>query len=202
MIDPRGVQFADVPMMEEVSDNSDRSGARSPATETDARMVKAVGLVRAMSSPQLKEQCVTTEWGRLDTDVEKDILLEAIQDPSFWREVKEMTAADMESLPEEEESEENTRGRLLQMFKCFDKEGSGRIDRIDLQQMLLYMGISTTEAEVLNIIEKVTGDRSRHVGEEAFLQVMESAQAGELSIATVSKESIRRASFRIRNEVE
>ena len=201
MYDPH-VQFTDVPMMEEGgSDCDSNSGSKTP-TQADPRLTKAVGLVRGMTSPQLKEQCVTTEWGRLDTDVEKDILIEALQDPAFWREVKEMTAADMESLPEEEESEENTHGRLLQMFKCFDKEGVGRIDRIDLQQMLLYMGISTTESEVLNIIEKVTGDRSRNIGEEAFLQVMEAAQSGALSIATVSKESIKRASFRIRSETD
>ena len=65
---------------------------------------------------------MTTEWGRLDTDVEKDILIEALQDPAFWREVKEMTAADMESLPEEEEQQEEEQQQEVRQQAQREKE--------------------------------------------------------------------------------
>jgi hypothetical protein len=166
------------------------------AARADPRLQKALRLVRQMSSSNLKEQCVISEWSAMRTDTERDVLLEAVVDPSFWREVKQMAVSDMDATHEEEE-DADTEGRLLQMFKCFDVDCSGTIDCNELHQMLLYMGLSATESEVRELIRQVDGDGDGLIVESEFMLVMKQAQAGKLSIAAPTKQNIRRASFKI-----
>ena len=177
---------------------SEREAAarHAEAARADPRLQKALRFVRQLSSSALKEQCVISEWSAMRTDTEKDVLLEAVVDPSFWREVKETAVSDMDATHEEED-ETDTEGRLLQMFKCFDIDCSGTIDSNELHQMLLYMGLSATESEVKELIKQVDGDGDGLIVESEFMLVMKQAQAGQLSIAAPTKQGIRRASFKI-----
>lgn len=173
--------------------------AASAAEVEDPRLTKAVGLVRKLSSAHLKEQCLRTEWASLETDAEKDLLAETVVDNAFWSEVKQMTMADIETLPEESD-EVDTDARLVQMFKCFDKDGSGTIDANELHQMFLYMGITTTEAEVKDIIAQVDDNGDGTIDEQEFLVVMKKAQGTPVGSAesggVASPGAVRRASFR------
>lgn len=174
--------------------------------EEDPRLIKAVELVRQLSSAHLKEQCLRTEWASLETEAERVLLAETVADGAFWAEVKQMTLADVETLPDESE-DIDTDARLLQMFKCFDKDNSGSIDANELHQMFLYMGITTTEAEVKEIISQVDDNGDGSIDEQEFLTVMKRAQGGGLgaenqTIAS-SPGATRRASFRAqRNAVD
>lgn len=175
---------------------ADPVGGESDDDAEDPRLEGARAAVRVMSSANLKEQCLLTEWVATQSDMERDLLCEAVKDPAFWVDVKQMTAADMEALPEEDD-EVDTESRLIEMFKCFDKDGSGTIDQNELHQMLLYMGISATDKEVKEMIKQVDKNGDGDIDQHEFLLVMKAAQSGQLSITPPSKASIRRASFRI-----
>jgi hypothetical protein len=183
----------------------DTTRAASPSSGLDApedpRLTKAVNTVRRLSSAHLKEQCVRTEWAALETEAERDLLVETVADAGFWSEVKQMTLADVETLPDENgENEVDTEARLLQMFKCFDKDNSGSIDANELHQMFLYMGITTTETEVKDIINQVDKNGDGSIDEQEFLMVMKKAQGGAMGSdnqnAASSPGNARRASFR------
>jgi calmodulin len=165
---------------------------------TDPEFHQTVGLIRKMSTPNLKEQCLRTEWAALETEAERKLLLQVCVEEDFWREVKAMTAADMETVPEEED-EVDTNSRLLQMFECFDKDKSGTIDANELHQMLLYMGVSATDKEVKEMIRQVDKNGDGSIDRDEFLNVMKAAQSGQLSISAPSKGSIRRASIKLQN---
>ena len=192
---------ADVTMLDGSGDTTDADVDELIVNKDDARLKKALGLVRVMSSGNLKEQCVVTEWSSLQTETERELLVEAVSDAAFWKEVKQMTLADMDTMPDEDD-EVDTESRLLQMFKCFDKDNSGSIDSNELHQMLLYMGISATEKEVLEMIAQVDKNGDGDIDESEFLQVMRDAQAGQLAIAAPSRQSIRRASFRAQHHAQ
>lgn len=183
-----------------VFDDENSNTQTSDTTEIDPRLTKAITMVRKMTSPQLKEQTVTAEWVVLKSDVEKDILLEAVQEVGFWREVKAITAADMEALSSEKGVQVDTNARLMQMFKCFDKKETGEIDSTQLHQMLLYMGITVSEKGVKEVLRQYDTNLDGLITKREFLQVMEAAQAGELPIGAPTSQNIRRASFRLRKE--
>lgn len=173
-----------------------REEASAQAAKADPRLQEALRLVRKLSSAKLKEQCLVTEWAAARTDIEKEILLEAVADPTFWSEVKEMTVADVDAVPDEED-DVDTESRLYQMFKCFDRDGSGTIGANELHQMLLYMGISVSEDEVETMIRQVDSDSDGRLVQAEFMLIMKRAQAGQLSIAAPTRQTIRRASFRV-----
>ena len=123
-----------------------------------------------------------TEWTAMETDAEKDLLLEVVSDGTFWEDVKTMTLNDVDAMPPEEDGDDaDSDTRLLQMFKCFDKDNSGTIDANELHQMFLYMGITTTENEVREMIHQVDENGDGDIDEEEFLLVMKKAQSGALS---------------------
>lgn len=166
------------------------------SAKEDPRLQDALRLVRKLSSAKLKEQCLVTEWAAARTDVEREILLEAVADPSFWDEVKNMANADVDAVPDEED-DVDTETRLYQMFKCFDRDESGSIGPNELHQMLLYMGISASEDEVEQLVKQFDCDCDGRIDQGEFMLVMKRAQAGQLSIAAPTKQTIRRASFRV-----
>jgi hypothetical protein len=173
-----------------------REEASAQAAKSDPRLQEALRLVKKLSSAKLKEQCLVTEWSAARTDIEKEILLEAVADPGFWREVKEMALADVDAVPDEED-DVDTESRLYQMFKCFDRDGGGTIGANELHQMLLYMGISVSEDEVETMIRQVDSDCDGRLVQAEFMLIMKRAQAGQLSIAAPTRQTIRRASFRV-----
>jgi Ca2+-binding EF-hand superfamily protein len=154
-----------------------KTPSKDEPNEEDPRLQQAVGLVRQLSNPHLKEQCLRTEWAAMDTDLERDLLVDVVADETFWDDVKDMTMADVEAMPEEKDDVDSD-ARLLQMFKCFDKDNSGTIDANELHQMFLYMGISTTDTEVREMIAQVDKNGDGDIDEEEFLTVMKSAQSG------------------------
>jgi hypothetical protein len=162
----------------------------------DARLQRALRMVRQMPQAKLKEQCVVTEWVSMKSDAERDLLLDAIADPKFWDEVEQMTIGDLETQLEEDD-DVDTESRLLEMFKCFDVDQSGTIDCNEMHQLLLYMGVSATAEDVKKLIQQVDSDEDGQIVQAEFMQVMKLAQAGELSIAAPTRQSIRRASIRI-----
>lgn len=186
------------PRTEDDDDNEilRREEASAQAAKADPRLQEALRLVRKLSSAKLKEQCLVTEWSAARTDIEKEILLEAVADPLFWSEVKEMTIADVDAVPDEED-DVDTESRLYQMFKCFDRDGTGTIGANELHQMLLYMGISVSEEEVETMIKQVDSDSDGRLVQAEFMLIMKRAQAGQLSIAAPTRQTIRRASFRV-----
>uniref|UniRef100_A0A7S1W153 EF-hand domain-containing protein n=1 Tax=Neobodo designis TaxID=312471 RepID=A0A7S1W153_NEODS len=163
--------------------------------ENDPRLDKAIGIVRVMSNPHLKEQCVRTEWAATETDLERDLLVDVVSDHSFWADVKQMTTEDVEVLPADD-SEVDTDERLKQMFKTFDKDNSGTIDANELHQMLLYMGVATTESEVKEMIAQVDKNGDGDIDLEEFLEVMKGAQ--DVS----SPRAVRKASFRAKQNAD
>lgn len=178
----------------------------------DPRLQDALRLVRKLSSANLKEQCLVTEWMSARTEVEREILLESVADPAFWIEVKETALADAElsdfASPGGESSaagisgadddeDVDTESRLYKMFTCFDRDGTGSIGSNQLHQLLLYMGISASEDEVESIVKQCDGDGDGRLEQAEFMLVMKKAQAGMLSFAAPTKQTIRRASFRV-----
>ena len=161
----------------------------------DPRLHKTIGLVRQMSLSNLKEQCVRTEWAAVTADLERELLLEVVVDQEFWDEVKNMADAEMDTMPNDEDDNVDTRERLLQMFKCFDKDNSGTIDSNELHQMLLYMGISATDKEVKDMIAQVDKNGDGDIDEEEFLIVMQQAQSGTLAMPPPTDKAIRTASI-------
>jgi uncharacterized protein YneF (UPF0154 family) len=159
--------------------------------ESDTRLVKAIRHVRTLSNPHLKEQCVRTEWAATETDLERDLLAEVVTDLSFWADVKQMTVADVEVLPSEDDKMD-TDERLRAMFDTFDKDHSGTIDNNELHQMLLYMGVATTEAEVRDMIAQVDKNGDGDIDLPEFLEVMKGAQERNAS----SPLAVQKASFR------
>lgn len=153
-----------------------------------------------MSNPRLKEQCVRTEWAATETELERDLLVDVVADESFWADVKHMAVADVEVLPSEE-TETSVDERLTQMFKTFDKDSSGTIDANELQQMLLYMGVSTTEREVKDMIAQVDKNGDGDIDLEEFLVVMKAAQKGP-DVAAASPQTVRNASFRAQKNAQ
>lgn len=147
----------------------------SPTLDGDPLFDETLGLVRQMSSAHLKEQCLRTEWASLEKQEDRDLLAHVVREPDFWEEVKEMTLSDVEAIPEEEEGADQD-SRLKQMFKAFDKDNSGTIDANELHQMMLYMGITTTDAEVRQMIASVDENGDGDIDEEEFLLVMKKAQ--------------------------
>jgi Ca2+-binding EF-hand superfamily protein len=107
-----------------------------------------------------------------------------------------MTIGDLETQLEEDD-DVDTESRLLEMFKCFDVDQSGTIDCNEMHQLLLYMGVSATAEDVKKLIQQVDSDEDGQIVQAEFMQVMKLAQAGELSIAAPTRQSIRRASIRI-----
>jgi Ca2+-binding EF-hand superfamily protein len=173
--------MADAPQSPAASSSSSSSSSGADDTEND-RLDSALTLVRQMSSAHLKEQCLMTEWTAMDTAAERDLLLEVVSDGTFWEDVKAMTLNDVDAMPPEDDGEEgDTDSRLLQMFKAFDKDNSGTIDANELHQMFLYMGITTTENEVREMIEQVDENGDGDIDEGEFLLVMKKAQSGALS---------------------
>ena len=142
------------------------------AAETDERLERAVGLVRVMSSAQLKEQCLRTEWASLETELERDLLCQVVSERAFWDDVKEVANDDMQDgAADVGDDDVDVDQRMLQMFKIFDKDGSGAIDATELHQMLLYMGITITDADVREIIAGVSSD-GEGINSDEFLHVM------------------------------
>lgn len=185
----------------------ERSGSFSETLPTasdpnDPRLLAAVALVRTRSSAALKEQCVRTEWGSMTTELERELLVQLVADGEFWSEVKAMAEADVAAVQEDGEDDVDTETRLLQMFKCFDKDHSGTIDRNELHQMMLYMGISATEKEVSDMIAGVDKNGDGDIDEAEFLQVMKAAQAGQLTVQAPTRQNIRRASMRVQAHTE
>eukprot|EP00758_Cryptobia_borreli_P008150 Tbor_TRINITY_DN5362_c7_g1::TRINITY_DN5362_c7_g1_i1::g.5048::m.5048 len=184
-----------------IADDAHNNNNNPSEGETvDPRLTKALTYVRKLSNPHLKERTISSEWQVLKSDVEKDILLEAVHEPTFWREVKQHTISDMEILKSEKASKIDSTERLIQMFKSFDKDETDTIDASQLQQMLLYMGISVTEKDIKGILGQYDSDGDGRITQREFLQVMEAAQAGELAIGVPTSQGIRRASFRLRKE--
>lgn len=169
-----------------------------PSEGEDPRLTQAVRLVRTLSNPALKEQCVRTEWASMDTDLERNLLVEVVSDETFWEDVKDMTMSDVEAIPQES-GDVDSDARLLQMFKCFDKDNSGTIDANELHQMFLYMGISTTDQDIKEMIRQVDKNGDGDIDENEFLTVMKNAQSGKLGLA--SPDRVRRASFRAQENV-
>jgi hypothetical protein len=159
----------------------------------DPRLAKAIRHVRTLSNPNLKEQCVRTEWAATETDLERDLLVDVVADKAFWVDVKNMTVNDVEALPTDD-AEVDTDDRLRQMFKTFDKDNSGTIDANELHQMLLYMGVATTEREVRDMIAQVDQNGDGDIDLDEFLEVMKGAQEGA-GIAS-SPMALKKASFR------
>lgn len=195
---PQDAVVNPIPRGEDDDDNEilRREEASALAAKSDPRLQEALRLVRKLSSAKLKEQCLITEWSAARTDIEKEILLEAVADPLFWTEVKEMAVADVDAVPDEED-DVDTESRLYQMFKCFDRDGSGTIGANELHQMLLYMGVSVSEDEVETMIKQVDSDSDGRLVQAEFMLIMKRAQAGQLSIAAPTRQTIRRASFRV-----
>jgi hypothetical protein len=167
----------------------------------EEKLEKCIETLRAMANAKLKEQCVRTEWAAMESALERELLLQVATEDEFWREVDELTQADLEGAPEEAD-DVDTDARLLQMFKCCDKDNSGTIDANELHQMLLYMGVSATDSEVKEMIRQVDKNGDGDIDEQEFLLVMKAAQAGQLSIAAPTKGNIRRASFRVASRVQ
>lgn len=172
----------------------ERSAAQA---KSDPRLQDALRLVRKLSSAKLKEQCLVTEWTAAKTEVEREILLEAVADPAFWAEVKNMSLADVDAEVPDEDDDVDTESRLYQMFKCFDRDGLGTIGANELHQMLLYMGVSASEEEVEAMIRQFDADSDGRIAQAEFMLIMKRAQAGQLSIAAPTRQTIRRASFRV-----
>eukprot|EP00760_Papus_ankaliazontas_P017918 PhM_4_TR17399/c0_g1_i1/m.85670 len=169
---------------------------------TDGDLRKVLTTVRRMSNPRLKEQCVRAEWSALDTEDDREVLKDLAQDTTFWKEVKEMAEADLAALPDEEEDEVDLDTRLKQMFECFDTDGSGSIDTNELHQMLLYMGVPATENEVKEMIRQVDKNGDGSIDMDEFLVVMRNAQSGQMGMAPVRRNTIRRASFRLQADAQ
>ena len=150
------------------------SQAPPPPQDEDERLTRAVKLVRQMSSPNLKEQCIRTEWASLQTDLERDLLCSVVSERNFWEDVKEIANDDILEQQQEStgEDEVDIDQRMLQMFKIFDKDGSGAIDAGELHQMLLYMGVPLSDAEVREMIAQVDSDQDGAINESEFLHVM------------------------------
>jgi hypothetical protein len=144
----------------------------------DPRFEQALGLVRQLSQPNLKEQCLRAEWASLHTDLERDLLVSVVSDSAFWAEVKEAAAEEIETAGADDtgDSEGARDERLLKMFKAFDKDDSGSIDAHELHQMLLYMGITTSVEDVRAMIDRVDENGDGTIDEAEFLHIMKSAQ--------------------------
>jgi hypothetical protein len=163
-------------------------------SDDDPRLVKAITRVRSMSNPRLKEQCVRTEWATTETELERDLLVDVVSDPTFWIDVKQMATADVEALPTDD-AESSIDDRLTQMFKTFDKDNSGTIDANELHQMLLYMGVATTENEVKEMIAQVDKNGDGDIDLDEFLMVMKTAQRAPDGGDAASPQTVRNASF-------
>jgi hypothetical protein len=179
--DPEASPKASQPPNKDETQSSSSTAAATSARvvtqpdENDPRLDKAVGIVRVMSNPHLKEQCVRTEWAATETDLERDLLVDVVSDEAFWVDVKTMTSEDVQVLPADD-SEVNADDRLKQMFETFDKDNSGTIDANELHQMLLYMGVATTESEVRDMIAQVDKNGDGDIDLDEFLEVMKGAQ--------------------------
>lgn len=143
----------------------------------DERLDRAVKIVRQMSSANLKEQCLRTEWAALQTDLERDLLCQVVAERAFWEDVKETANEDLQESSAADtggagEDEVDVDQRMLQMFKIFDKDGSGSIDSNELHQMLLYMGVPLSDGEVREMIAMVDSDQDGAINQREFLHVM------------------------------
>jgi hypothetical protein len=155
------------------SSNSAGGGHHGAAAEhEDERLTRAVQVVRAMDNANLKEQCLRTEWAALQTDLERDLLCKVVGDRAFWDEVKEVADEDMLDSNVEADDAVDVDQRMLQMFKVFDKDGSGSIDANEFHQMLLYMGIPLSDGEVREMIAGVDADQDGAINDREFLHVM------------------------------
>lgn len=162
-------------------------------TASEDPLDQAVQIVRQMGaeSRDLKEQCLRTEWAALQTDLERDLLLKVVADKQFWDEIKEVADEDMLDSADAADDDVDVDQRMLQMFKCFDKDGSNSIDALELHQMLLYMGIQLTDGEVREMIASVDADQDGGISSSEFLHVMkvllpakQQAAASGLSVAS------------------
>lgn len=125
----------------------------------------------------------------------------------------------------DEDDDVDTEARLGQIFKCFvsrgapgnttndssnQKAGSGELSAsgssssqtlgaTELHQILMYMGITATSTEVQSLVQEHDSDGDGQIREEEFVLLMKKAQAGKLQViaAPLTKQSIRRASFRV-----
>ncbi len=153
-------------------DNNNNNNNKDEKPHEDERLERAVKLVRKMSSPNLKEQCIRTEWAALQTDLERDLLCQVVSERAFWDDVKDTAKEDLEENTEINDDEVDVDSRMLQMFKIFDKDGSGAIDGNELHQMLLYMGVPLSEGEVREMIAQVDSDLDGAINDQEFLHVM------------------------------
>lgn len=162
---------AAAPEMDSVS-NTNNNNNNEHQQQDDERLTRAVRLVRQLSSPNLKEQCLRTEWASLQTDLERDLLVQVVSERTFWDDVKDTARDDLEESADANDDEVDIDSRMLQMFKIFDKDGSGAIDANELQQMLLYMGVPMAEGEVKEMIAQVDSDLDGAINDQEFLHVM------------------------------
>jgi hypothetical protein len=138
----------------------------------DERLERAVTLVRQMSGANLKEQCLRTEWSALQTELERDLLCSVVSERAFWDDVKECANEDLLDKVDTGEADVDVDSRMLQMFRCFDKDGSGSIDSNEFHQMLLYMGVPLTDGEVREMIATVDSDQDGAISDQEFLHIM------------------------------
>ena len=170
---------------------------------SDVRLKNLLTTIRKMPEAKLKEQCVRAEWSALDSELDREVLMELVHDATFWADVKAMAEADLAAIPEEKEGDDmDIDTRLAQMFACFDKDNSGSIDSSELLQMLLYMGVSATVAEVKEMIRQVDKNGDGSIDLDEFLIVMKNAQSGQMGVAPVHRNIIRQASIKLQRDLK
>eukprot|EP00057_Strongylocentrotus_purpuratus_P027226 XP_011681700.1 PREDICTED: calmodulin-like [Strongylocentrotus purpuratus] len=71
-------------------------------------------------------------------------------------------------------TEEDTEDDLKEMFSVFDKHDKGFISVSDLREVLIELGIKTTDRDIDEMIEEVDGDLSGHITYTDFTRIVTS----------------------------
>eukprot|EP00656_Telonema_subtile_P003005 TRINITY_DN11383_c0_g1_i1.p1 TRINITY_DN11383_c0_g1~~TRINITY_DN11383_c0_g1_i1.p1 ORF type:complete len:162 (+),score=51.79 TRINITY_DN11383_c0_g1_i1:190-675(+) len=72
------------------------------------------------------------------------------------------------------ELNEGQRGLLIQAFKMFDKDGSGKIDASEFRDVCRQVGIVPTDSELAMMIEEIDLDRSGDIDMHEFVNAISS----------------------------